>query len=233
MLLTCNILNNHCKIPCIFGAHPWDICSKVPIMALKLQSCFAVHSRLDVNSLLVLQHLAGDILSSSISTYHVHSPRPVPLLPSHMKECPILHERANNREFHLFITLPTFCSYFLKRFTCQLSVVSRGKTPLSGDKQGTLTGTWQKKKGWGKSLLSRQVKKKSSCPQFCVLSRSSSEPTCLLGAGFSLKSWPLANPMGNIRESKEGMFWKTPSSPTEVSPNGMNSCLGSQKEAQG
>lgn len=172
-------------------------------------SCFAVHSRVVVNSLLILQHLAGDILSASISIYHVHSPKPTPLLPSHMKECPILHERAINREVHPVITLPTLWSYFLRCSTCQLSVVSRGKTPLSGDKQGTLTGTWQKKQGVKKILAvktNEKKKKRSSCPQFCSLSRSGSEPTGLLGAGFSLKSWPLANLMGNIRESKEGMF---------------------------
>lgn len=196
-------------------------------------SCFAVHPRVVVNSLLILQHLGGDILSSSISIYHVHSPKPVPLLPSPMKECPIPHERATNREIYPVITLPILWSYFLRCSTCQLSVVSRGKTPLSDDKQATLTGTRQKNKGWRKSLLSRQVEKKSSCPQFCSLSRSGSEPTGLLRAGFSLKSWPLVNLMGSIRESKEGMFRKTPSNPTEVSPNGMNSCLGSQKEAQG
>lgn len=49
----------------------------------------------------------------------------------------------------------------------------------------------------------------------------------LQGAGFSLKSWPLANLMGKIRKTKAGMFWKTPSNPTEVNPNGMDSCLGS------
>lgn len=103
-------------------------------------SCFAVHSRVVVNSLLILQHLAGDILSTSISIYHVYSPKPAPLLPRHVKECPILHERATNRGSSSYY-LPTFWSYFLRCSTCQLSVVSRGKTPLSGDK---LTGTWQK-----------------------------------------------------------------------------------------
>lgn len=48
-------------------------------------SFFSVHSKVDVNTLLILQHLTGDILSSSISTYHVSSPKPGPLLPSHVK----------------------------------------------------------------------------------------------------------------------------------------------------
>lgn len=162
--------------------------------------------------------------------------QPAPLLPSYMKECPILHERATNREVHSVLTLPTLWSYFLRHSTCHLSVVSRGKTPLSGDKQGALTGTWQKTRGEENPCCQdkwKKKKKKKSCPQFCSLSSSGSESTGPLGAGFSLKSWPLANLMGNIRQSKEGMFWKTPSNPTEVSPNGMNSSLGSQKEAQG
>ena len=101
-------------------------------------SCFAVHSRVDVNTLLIFQHLAGDILSSSISTYHVSSPKPDPLRPSHMKQCPILHERATYRKVHQ-ANLPTLWSYFFRSFTCQFSVVARGTTPLTGDKQGTLT----------------------------------------------------------------------------------------------
>lgn len=88
-----------------------------------------------------------DIMSSSSSIYHVHSPKPAPLLPSYMKECPILHGRATNREVHSVITLPTLWSYFLRHSTCHLSVVSTGKAPLSGDKQGALTGTWQKTRG--------------------------------------------------------------------------------------
>lgn len=107
---------------------------------------------------------AGDILSSSISIYHVHSPTPAPLLPSYMKECPILHERATNREIHPVITLPTLWSYFLRYSTCQLSVVSRGKTPLSGDKQGTLTGTWHKKRGVKKILAVKTNEQKEQLP---------------------------------------------------------------------
>lgn len=72
-----------------------------------------------------------------------------------------------------------------------------------------------------------KLKKKSSCPLFSALSRPGTEPTCLLRAGFSLKSWPLANLMGNIRKAKDSMFSKTPSNLTEVSPNGTDSCLGS------
>lgn len=123
-------------------------------------SCFAAHSRVAVNSLLILQHLAGDILSSSISIYHVHSPKPAPLLLSHVKELSILYERATSRAVPPVITLHTLWSYFLRCFTRQLNVVSRGKTPLSGDKQGTLTGTWQKTQGVKKILAVKTSGKK-------------------------------------------------------------------------
>lgn len=72
-------------------------------------SCFAVHSRVVVNSVLILQYLAGDILSSNISIYYVNSPKPALLLPSHMKECPTLHEKAANREVH---PVERFSSYY-------------------------------------------------------------------------------------------------------------------------
>lgn len=98
-------------------------------------SCFAVPFRVDVNSLLILQYLTGDILSSNTSAYHVSSPKSDPQLPSHMKQCPILHERATYRKVHQAVNLPTLQSYFFRSSACQFSVVARGTTPLTGDKQ--------------------------------------------------------------------------------------------------